>query len=257
MLREGDLVYLLDDKGKRHWVTLAKGMVKVPGLGVLDSSRLIGREEGSRLELGGAELVALRPGARELMESLERGAQIILPKDAATIILNLDLKPGDAVLESGVGSGSLTTALLNAVGPDGVVISVELREDFAAKARRNVQRSPYAKAWDLRLGDIARIPLEGKVDAVVLDIPAPHDALENVGTLLRPGGRLCAYVPNTNQLESTVRALRGRGYVEVEAMENLQRRMEVHEAGVRPSYETLGHTGYLVFARRALPLSKS
>ncbi|MCU0860941.1 MAG: hypothetical protein MUE65_01315 [Methanomassiliicoccales archaeon] len=50
--------------------------------------------------------------------------------------------------------------------------------------------------------------------------------------------------------------LRARGYLEVDALENVQRRMEVHAGGVRPSYDTLGHTGYLVFARRAASLSK-
>lgn len=256
MLREGELIYLLDDQGKRHWVTLTQGMVKIPGLGVVNGSRLIGSSEGGRVSLGELELTALRPGARELMESLDRGPQIIMPKDAATVMLYLDLKPGDAVVESGVGSGSMTTALLNAVGMDGMVISIELREEFAAKARRNVQRSPFAKAWDLRIGDIREAPIEANVDAVVLDVPSPWDALENVGSFLRPGGRLCAYVPNINQVEQTVWALRRQGYVEVEALENLQRRMEVHEGGIRPSFDALGHTGYLVFARRAL-LSKS
>jgi tRNA (adenine57-N1/adenine58-N1)-methyltransferase len=187
------------------------------------------------------------------MDSLERGPQIIMPKDAATILLKLDLKPGDVVLESGVGSGSLTTALLNAVGADGMVISVELREDFASKARRNVERSPFAQAWDLRIGNILDAPVEGEVDAVVLDMPTPWEALENLETFLRPGGRFCAYIPNINQVEDTVWALRGRGYVEIEALENIQRQLEVHEGGVRPSFVPMGHTGYMVFARRALP----
>jgi tRNA (adenine57-N1/adenine58-N1)-methyltransferase len=257
MLREGELVYLLDDKGKRHFVTLSSGMMKVPGLGVLDGGRIIGHPEGVAMGLGERRLFAFRPGANELMESLERGPQVITPKDAATIVFRLDLKPGDAVLESGVGSGSLTTALLNAVGGQGMVISVELREDFAAKARRNVERSPFAQAWDLRVGDVATISVEAEVDAVMLDVPAPWEALGNVDGFLRPGGRFCAYVPNMNQLEAAVRELRQRGYVEIEALESIQRRMEVHQAGVRPSYDTLGHTGYLVFARRALRQGKA
>ena len=41
MLREGDLVYLLDERGKRFWMQLEPGMVKLPGLGVVNGSRLI------------------------------------------------------------------------------------------------------------------------------------------------------------------------------------------------------------------------
>ncbi|MCU0860942.1 MAG: methyltransferase domain-containing protein [Methanomassiliicoccales archaeon] len=192
MLREGDLIYLLDDRGRRHFLILSGGMMKVAGLGVIDGSRLVDRPEGSVLRVGERGFHALRPGANELMESLDRGPQVITPKDAATIVFRLDLKPGDAVLESGVGSGSLTTALLNAVGAEGLVISVELREEFAAKARRNVERSPFAKAWDLRIGDVASVAVEAQVDAVALDVPAPWLALENVNGFLRPGGRLCA-----------------------------------------------------------------
>jgi len=253
MLLEGDLVYLLDERGKRYWTTLSPGMLKVTGLGVVNGAKLIGMPEGTRIAIGERRFAVLRPGAVELMDSLERGPQIIMPKDAATILLKLDLKPGDVVLESGVGSGSLTTALLNAVGADGMVISVELREDFASKARRNVERSPFARAWDLRIGNILDAPVEGEVDAVVLDMPTPWEALENLETFLRPGGRFCAYIPNINQVEDTVWALRGRGYVEIEALENIQRQLEVHEGGVRPSFVPMGHTGYMVFARRALP----
>jgi tRNA (adenine57-N1/adenine58-N1)-methyltransferase len=228
-------------------------MVRVPGLGVIDGSKIVGREDGSAVKLAGKQFWAFRATVVQLMESLERGPQIITPKDAATILFKLDLKPGDAVVESGVGSGSLTTALLNAVGSEGMVVSIELREEFAAKARRNVERSRYVKAWDLRIGDVVGAPVEAEVDAAVLDIPNPWDALPNLGRFLRPGGRFCAFVPNANQVERLVWALRSDGYVEIEALENLQRQLEVHEGGVRPSFESLGHTGYLVFARRALP----
>jgi tRNA (adenine57-N1/adenine58-N1)-methyltransferase len=59
-----------------------------------------------------------------------------------------------------------------------------------------------------------------------------------------------AFVPNTNQVADVVTYLRDRGYVEVEAVENIQRTIEVHPGGVRPAYENLAHTGYLVFGRR-------
>jgi len=81
-------------------------------------------------------------------------------------------------------------------------------------------------------------------------MPDPWDAIDNVASMLRSGGRFCSYVPNTNQLEEIVRHLRRKGFVEVRSLENMQREMVVHEMGVRPSFETLGHTGYLVFARK-------
>jgi len=252
-MREGDLIYLLDEKGKRHFIQLVKGMVKVPGLGVIDCSRLLSSTDGERVIVAGREFVLLTPRAPELMESLDRGAQVIMPKDAATIAFRLGIECGDVVVEAGVGSGSLTTALLSVVGPTGMVISIEMREDHASKARKNVERTGKSDRWQLHIGDARQVELEASANALVMDLPAPWEALENLGRYLNPGGRVCAYVPNVNQMEEAVKALRSHGYVEIEALENLQRTMEVHEGGVRPSFEMLGHTGYLIFGRKTVP----
>jgi tRNA (adenine57-N1/adenine58-N1)-methyltransferase len=250
MLSEGDLIYLLDDNERRSWLKLQKDMVRVPGLGVIDGSKIVGREDGSAVKLAGKQFWAFRATVVQLMESLERGPQIITPKDAATIVFRLGLRAGEIVLEAGVGSGGLTMALLNSIMPTGKVISVELREEFAERARRNVERAGLGSFWDLRLGDVKTVELGTLVDAVALDMPDPWLALDNVDRFLRPGGRFAAFVPNTNQVEGIVTELRNRGYAEVTAVENIQRTIDVHPGGVRPSYENLAHTGYLAFARR-------
>ncbi|MDD1772280.1 MAG: tRNA (adenine-N1)-methyltransferase [Methanomassiliicoccales archaeon] len=250
MLPEGSLVYLLDEKGKRTWVVLNKGMLKLPSMGVVDGDRLLSSEDGAEVTVAGKRFWLLVPGASEMMSSVERGAQIIMPKDAATILMELNIKSGDKVLEAGVGSAALSIALLNQVRPWGQVISMEIRQEFADKGRKNIERAGLAEGWRLHIGDVRKDRLDVVVDAVVLDMPDPWDAVDNVSSMLRNGGRFCAYVPNTNQLEHVVRHLHKSGYVEVRCFENMQREMVVHEMGVRPSYDMLGHTGYLVFARK-------
>ena len=250
MLPEGSLVYLLDEKGKRTWLVLSKGMLKLGAMGVVDGDKLLAAEDGSEISIAGKRLWILVPGASEMMSSVERGAQVITPKDAATILMELNVKSGDTVLEAGVGSAALTIALLNQVRPWGKVVSMEIRPEFAEKGKRNVEKAGLSEAWRLELGDVRKDRLDILADAAVLDMPDPWDALENVSSMLRNGGRFCSYVPNTNQLEEVVRQLRKRGFVEIRSYENMQREMVVHEMGVRPSYETLGHTGYLVFARK-------
>jgi tRNA (adenine57-N1/adenine58-N1)-methyltransferase len=252
MLNEGDPVYLLDDKGKRYWLQLQKDMVRVQGLGVVDAGRLIGQPDGVPFRLAGRDFFVFKGGLVEQLESLERGPQIITPKDAATIVFRLGLRAGDVVLEAGVGSGALSIALLNAVAPTGKVITVEVREEFAQKARRNVERAGLAAGWDLRFGDIKEFDVGTEVDAVALDMPDPWLALDNVTRFLRPGGRFAGYVPNTNQVADLVNGLRDRGYQEVAAFENIQRAIDVHPGGVRPAYENLGHTGYMAFGRRSV-----
>lgn len=253
MIGADELIYLLDQSGKRTWIRTEPKMLKISSLGTIDGSRLIGLEDGSRIEIVGKEYTIFRPGAIELMESLDRGAQIITPKDAATILMNCDVKAGDVVLEVGAGSGGLTTALLNAVAPLGKVITVEFKEENAQRALKNVRRNGMDKYWSSIIGDARDADVgEITVDALTMDMPDPWLALDNLAPHLRSGGRLCAYVPNANQAESIVNALREKGFAEVYALENLQRGLEVHPGGVRPSFEMLGHTGYLIFARKRL-----
>lgn len=249
---EGETVFLEDADGRRHWLRVSFGMVKVQGLGSMDGSRLRGLGDGSRVTLVGREYTVFRPGMTDLVGSLERGAQIITPKDAATILMQCDVKAGDGVLEVGAGSGGLTTALLTAVGPEGRVHTIELKEENARRAGRNVARTGLDSRWSFTIGDAreADPDIGWQADALTMDMPDPWLALANLEGHLRDGGRLCAYAPNMNQVESTVVALREAGYADVRALENIQRYMEVHPGGVRPSYDTLGHTGYLVFARK-------
>ena len=250
--QEGETVYLEDANGKRVWVKVAYGMVKVQSLGAIDGTRFRDLDDGDRLTIVGREYTVFRPGVTELMDSLERGAQIISAKDAATILMHCDVKCGDRIIEVGAGSGGLTTALLRAVAPEGHVHTLELKEENAHRAGRNVARVGLDRYWSYSIGDAREMDagVDWKADVLTMDMPDPWLAVPNLQDSLRAGGRLCAYVPNMNQVESTVVALRDMGYSDVHALENIQRYLEVHPGGVRPSFDTLGHTGYLVFARK-------
>jgi len=249
---EGELIFLEDSTGKRTWVNVSFDMIKVKSLGAIDGSRFKDLEEGDKFTIVGREYTIFRPGVLDLMTSLDRGAQIISPKDAATILMHCDVKAGDKVIEVGAGSGGLTTALLNSVAPTGKVLTLELKEENAQRALKNVSRVGLDKYWSYQIGDARdmKVDVDWQADALTMDMPDPWLALSNLEVHLRPGGRLCSYVPNMNQAESIVNALREHGYADVYALENLQRGLEVHPGGVRPSFEMLGHTGYLVFARK-------
>ncbi len=248
--REDETVYLEDGSGKRFWFKISFGMIKVPSLGTVDGSRFKDAEDGTVIDIAGSEFTIFRPGVIELMESLDRGAQIITPKDAAPIILNCDIRNGSKVIEIGAGSGGLTTALLNAVGPDGNVLTVELKEENAKRTGRNIARTGLDENWDYVIGDAKDVKFEGIADVITMDMPDPWLALDNMLPHLRSGGRICIYVPNVNQLEDSVKALRERRFSNVRASETMNREMVVHPGGVRPSFDMLGHTGYLIFGRK-------
>jgi len=250
MITEGTSVLLVDDAGKKYVVRAAMRMLEIGGLGVIDGSALCGLSYGDEMTVGQRRFVLLRPSVRDLLGIIERRAQIMIPKDSFLVPMYLDICSGSKVIEGGVGSGALTIVLLKAVAPSGKVISYDNRRDHSDFARRNVALTDLDKCWELKLEDVCTAELAKDVDAAVVDIPNPWDAVENIKKALRVGGHICCYVPNANQLENLVRKMRSAGFAEVYSFETIQREMIIHDGGVRPSFDMLGHTGYLTFGRK-------
>lgn len=250
MISEGASVLLVDEGGKKFSVKAARRMIEVGGLGVVDGNVLCASSFGDELGIGQRRFLLLKPSVRDLLEIIERRAQIMIPKDSFLVPMYLDIHSGSRVIEGGVGSGALTIVLLKAVAPEGRVISYDNRKDHSDLARRNVALTELEECWELRLDDICAADLAKEADAAVIDIPNPWDAIENIKKVLKVGGHLCSYVPNVNQLERFVTEMRHAGLKEVYSFETIQREMIVHEGGVRPSFEMLGHTGYLSVGRK-------
>ncbi|MGI8614678.1 MAG: tRNA (adenine-N1)-methyltransferase [Nocardioidaceae bacterium] len=254
---EGEWVRLTDAKGRRHSVKLVAGGQFFTNKGSIDHSELIGRPDGVVVaSSGGADYLALRPLLHEYVVSMPRGAAVVYPKDAAQVLVMADIFPGAHVVEAGVGSGALTASLLRAVGPTGVVSSYERRADFAEIARRNVEQlfAGEHPAWRLTVGDLGEQLTERDVDRVLLDMLAPWECVDVVGEALVPGGIVCAYVATTTQLSRVVETLRAHGgFTEPSAWESLLRAWHVEGLAVRPDHKMVGHTGFLVTARRLAP----
>jgi tRNA (adenine57-N1/adenine58-N1)-methyltransferase len=258
-LREGEWVRLTDQKGRRHNFELVAGKRFFSNKGHLEHDELIGRDEGfTVISSAGGEYLVFRPLLSEFVVSMPRGAAVVYPKDAAQIVAMADIFPGAEVVEAGVGSGALTCSLLRAVGPHGRVTSYERREEFAAVARANLTQffGGDHPAWSLRIGDLAdELPTSGaRADRVILDMLAPWECLEAVAGALRPGGIVCAYVATTTQLSRLVETLRlDGGFTEPHAWESLVRDWHVEGLAVRPGHSMIGHTAFLVTARRMAP----
>src|SRR5213083_2817311 len=136
---EGELIVLVDKVGRRHRVRLRPGERHSIHSGLIEHDDLIGRTEGVVVTTQlGARLLAVRPTFAEQVTGRRRQTQPIYPKDLGAILVGADIHPGARVLEAGTGTGALTMAALRAVGPTGVVVSYELREDFLEAARRAI-----------------------------------------------------------------------------------------------------------------------
>ncbi|HEX3708020.1 MAG TPA: tRNA (adenine-N1)-methyltransferase [Mycobacteriales bacterium] len=255
--RAGDLVQLTDPKGRMHTITLTPGKEFHTHRGLIPHDDLIGQPEGIVVSsAGGTDYLALRPLLSDYVLSMPRGATIVYPKDAAQIVAMADIFPGARVFEAGAGSGALTCSLLRAIGGDGRLTSYERREDFAEVAQANVERflgGPQPQ-WSLLVGDVIDAEGVAVADRVVFDMLAPWEVVETAARLLVPGGLICAYVATTTQLSATVEALRTAGaFAEPAAWESMVRGWHVDGLAVRPEHRMVGHTGFLVTARRLAP----
>ncbi|MGL4173297.1 MAG: tRNA (adenine-N1)-methyltransferase [Actinomycetota bacterium] len=219
---------------------------------------LIGLPEGSVVtSTGGTDYLAFRPLLSDYVMSMPRGAAVVYPKDSAQIIAQADIFAGAQVVEAGVGSGALTLSLLRAIGSDGQLISIERRADFAAVARGNVEAffgAPHP-AWQLEIGSceeaLPELVAPGSTDRVVFDMLAPWECLAAAAGALIPGGVLLCYVATVTQLSRTVEALREDSrWTEPVAWESMVRGWHVEGLAVRPQHRMIGHTGFLLTARK-------
>jgi tRNA (adenine57-N1/adenine58-N1)-methyltransferase len=187
---------------------------------------------------------------------MPRSATIVYPKDSALIVGFADIFPGAKVLEAGVGSGALTLSLLRAVGPDGLVHSVERRDEFAANASSNVEHyfAGIPENWKLTIGSLEEQELTEQYDRVILDMLMPWECVDIAAKVLVPGGVYMAYVATTTQLSNVAETLRKDGrFTEPESFESLVRPWHHDGLAVRPEHRMIGHTGFLIFARRIAP----
>jgi len=252
----GDRVQLTDAKGRHYTMVLTPGGEFHTHRGVISLDTVIGLPEGSVVKsTSGDQFLVLRPLLVDFVMSMPRGAQVIYPKDAAQIVHEGDIFPGARVLEAGAGSGALTCSLLRAVGPEGRVISHEIRDDHAVHAERNVDtffggRPPN---WDLVIADLN--DYDGpEVDRVVLDMLAPWEVLDTVAKALVAGGVLMIYVATVTQMSRAVEALREQQcWTEPRAWESMQRGWHVVGLAVRPQHTMRGHTAFLISARKLAP----
>jgi len=187
---------------------------------------------------------------------MPRGAQVLYPKDLALIPMWADIYPGARVFEAGTGSGALTMALLRAVGPRGLVVTYEAREDFARTARLNIERYMGAvpNLVALRNNAYEGIQLlEDGVpfDRVVLDLPEPWQVVPHAARVLRSGGIYLSFVPTVPQVQQTVVALQHAAvFAMVETFETLLRTWSVQGRSVRPDHRMVAHSGFLTVARK-------
>ena len=249
-LQAGEPVLLVDRKNRRYLFDLAEGREFHTHAGVIAHDDIIGGPEGASLRTSrGAAFLALRPTLADAVLKMPRGAQVVYPKDIGPILMLADIFCGARVLEAGLGSGALSMALLRA---GAVVSGYELREDFCARARANVERFCGREAlerYHTEVRDVYEGIDESGLDRVVLDLPEPWQVVPHAAGSLSPGGILLAYTPSIVQAQRLRQALDDSPFGLHETLEVLQRGWHVEGAAVRPNHRMVAHTGFLTVSR--------
>lgn len=259
--RAGDRVQLTDPKGKINTVSLIPGEEFHTHRGALRHDDIIGVPDGSVVKNSvGVEYLALRPLLIDFVMSMPRGAAIIYPKEAQAILGQADIFPGARVVEAGVGSGGLSLWLLRAIGDQGHLYSYERRSEFSDIAEANVSTFYGYRPtnWTVTVGDLVESLPDAigkeKVDRVVLDMLAPWECIDAVADVLIPGGVVLMYVATVTQLSRVVESIRASGkFTYPQSSETIVRGWHVEGLAVRPEHRMIGHTAFLVTARRLAP----
>lgn len=250
-IKQGDSVLILLG-GKNTYIVEVKENKKFhTNKGVINLDEIIGKEYGfSGTTHTGTSYVVLEPTIEDIIMRVTRKTQIIYPKDIAFMLMKTGVKPGMRILEIGTGSGALTIALSCAVGENGLVISYDLNEKHQEQARKNIEKAETFKNYELRLRNSATVIPENDFDVVFIDVPEPWNEIPLVTPVLKPGGRLASLSPTYNQVELTGISLEENGYVMIETIELLLRRILPRKGRTRPHQLMIGHTAFLTFARK-------
>ena len=166
--------HLVDDLKMRGYVT---------SKAVEDAMRRVPREEFLPAELREEAYV-------DSPLPIGEGQTISAPHMVAIMAENLDLKPGQKILEVGTGSGYHAAVCAEVIAPDGHIYSIERITSLASFAEDNLKRTGYAKLVTVILGDGSKgLPDHAPYDRIFVAAGAP-EVPSPLTAQLTPGGKL-------------------------------------------------------------------
>lgn len=233
-------------------------------IGVIRHADAIGKEYGSRLTTNKDKYVyLLKPTMYDYVMKIQHGTQIVYPKDLGYIVARAGIGSGQKILEIGTGSGSLTSFVANVVRPRGHVYTFDVDDDFIKIAEKNIAKagmSKYVTQKNLDIKTAKKLPLED-MDVAFIDLGDPWTVIPQVRKMLKGSGSVFAVCPTMNQLEKLTASLVENEFTDIECTEHILRTIEAREGKTRHSFQGIGHTAYLCYARKAFferdPAAKS
>ena len=239
---------ILDERGKKY--VLKPGEEFQSDLGIIKADVLdnaeIGDEVKSHLD---HTFKIMKPNINDFIDIMDRRCSILLKKDIGLVLAHAGLGAGSRVVDAGTGAGAIALNFGNVVGLEGHVYTYEIREDFAEVAKKNIDNFGIENIT-VKNQNIKDGIDEDNIDLVFLDLPKPFEIFEEVWDSLNVGGWLAVYAPYIDQAKLSYRVANKLGFYDIEIIELLERGLEIRQQGVRPKTRMVGHSGYLLFARK-------
>ena len=254
IIKQNSPVLFFYNNSKKWLMNISKKESLHTHIGVLKHADAIGKEYGSRLMTNKDKYVyLLEPTMYDYIMKIQHGTQIVYPKDLGYIAARAGIQDGQKILEIGTGSGSMTSFVASIVKPRGHVYTFDVDEKFMKIAEKNIRRSglsKYVTQTNLDLKTSKEIPVT-EMDVALIDLGDPWVVLPKVRQMLKGSGCIFAICPTMNQLEKLTIALIENEFTDIESTEHIIRTIAAREGKTRHSFQGIGHTTYLCFARKA------
>ncbi len=253
-IKNGSHVLFFYNSSKKWLAKISKNESFHTHIGILKHDDAIGKEYGSRLTTNKDKYVyLLEPTLYDYIMKIQHGTQIVYPKDIGYIVTRAGIGDGQKILEIGTGSGSLTSFVASIVKPRGHVYTFDIDQNFMKIAEKNIKKagvSKYITQHNLDLKTVKKMPLSD-MDVALIDLGDPWAVIPQVRQMLKGSGGVFAICPTMNQLEKLTMALVENEFTDIESTEHIIRNIEAREGKTRHSFQGIGHTTYLCFARKA------
>ncbi|CAM9579688.1 unnamed protein product [Ectocarpus sp. 8 AP-2014] len=230
LIRNGDMVVFFEGREPIGFDRMKAKTIWQCRHGAFHHNEIVGKPFGSRVfsRTTKGYVYALSPTPELWSHVVPNRTQIVQDFDQSIVIFRLDLKPGDIVVESGTGSGVMSTAIMRTIAPSGFLHSFEFNEFRATRAQEEFEENALGGLVKAVHRDVCAArgdgggfgeELDGKADAVFLDLPEPWLAVAHAKMTLKPGKKLCSYSPCIEQVMKTCEALRSEGFHSVSTIE--------------------------------------
>jgi len=215
-------------------------------LGIVDTKKLAGKKEGTVVKTHiGKRFMAIKPTVIDIVTSMRRGPQVILPKDASEIIAVTGVNKDSVVLDVGSGSGWLSVFLSHYTKQ---IYTFEKEKDFYGIAKSNIGRSANGNVKIERRDVIAKGFGKKGADLVTIDLREPHKVIPHAFRSLNKGGWVFCHCPVIEQVKNVCKTLEKLGFSDIRVIQNVSQEWKVNPT--RPAKQEIGHTAFLVFGRK-------